>query len=82
MSYLLIPENDPKTFKSFLSGNEIEVGIVVSSRNAEFNQGKEVDIFYGAEDQNSYRAQIRKLISHDSRTPSGKSLLRMSLVKI
>ena len=46
MSYLLIKEDDSKIFKSFLSGNEIEVGVYVSSRNDGFDAGNEIEIFY------------------------------------
>ena len=82
MSYLFIKEDDSKVFKSFLSGNEIEVGVFVSPRNVEFDAGREIEIFYGNENTSSYRAQIRKLLSNTPAGQSGKSLLMMSLARI
>jgi hypothetical protein len=82
MSYLFIKENDSKIFKSFLSGNEIEVGVFVSPRNQEFDAGREIEIFYGDENTSSYRAEIRKLLSNTPAGQSGRSLLMMSLAKI
>jgi hypothetical protein len=81
MSYLFIKEDDSKVFKSFMSGNEIEVGVFVSSRTNEFSTGGEIEIFYGNENTSSYRAEIRRLMSSTPASPE-KSLLRMSLVKI
>jgi hypothetical protein len=81
MSYLFIKEDDSKVFKSFLSGNEIEVGVYVS-KNSEFDAGNEIEIFYGNENTNTYRAEIKKLLSNTPAGKSGKSLLMMSLAKI
>jgi hypothetical protein len=82
MSYLLIKENDSRIFKSFLSGNEIEVGVYVGSRSDEFGPGNEIEIFYGNENTNTYRAEIKKLLSNTPAGSTGKSLLMMSLSKI
>lgn len=82
MSYLFIKQDDSKIFKSFLSGNEIEVGVFVGSKNQEFDTGREIEIFYGEETTSTYRAQIRKLLSSTPAGKSGKSLLMMSLSKI
>jgi hypothetical protein len=81
MSYLLIKEDDSKIFKSFLSGNEIEVGVFVGSKN-EFGAGNEIEIFYGNENTSTYRAEIRKLLSTTPAGNSGRSLLMLSLAKI
>ena len=82
MSYLLIKEDDSKIFKSFLSGNEIEVGVYVSSRNDGFDAGNEIEIVYGDENTSTYRAEIKRLLSNTPAGKSGRSLLKMSLAKI
>ncbi len=82
MSYLFIKQDDSRIFKSFLSGNEIEVGVYVGSRNSEFDAGNEIEIFYGEENTNSYRAEIKRLLSSTPAGKSGKSLLMMSLAKV
>jgi hypothetical protein len=82
MSYLFIKEDDARIFKSFLSGNEIEVGVYVSSRSDEFGAGNEIEIFYGEENDSTYKAQIKKMLSTTPAGNSGKSLVRMSLAKV
>jgi hypothetical protein len=82
MSYLFIKEDDSKVFKSFMSGNEIEVGIFVSPKTDEFNAGKEIEIFYGDENTSSYRAEIKRLMSSTPTRVPNKALLRMSVVKV
>ena len=82
MSYLFIKEDDFRTFKSFLSGNEIEVGVFVGSRTDEFGAGREIEIFYGNENTNTYRALITRLLSSTPAGKSGRSLLMMALAKI
>lgn len=82
MSYLLIKEDDSKIFKSFLSGNEIEVGVFVASKNKEFDPGSQIEIFYGEENTNTYRAEVKKLLSTTPAGSSGRSFLKMSLAKI
>jgi hypothetical protein len=81
MSYLFIKEDDSKIFKSFMSGNEIEVGIFVSPRATEFSTGAEIEIFYGNENTSSYRAEIKRLMP-SATASTNRSLLRMSLVKV
>jgi hypothetical protein len=81
MSYLWIKEDDFKAFKSFLSGNEIEVGLYVNPRNEDFGTGNEIEIFYGDETTDSYRAEIKRkqlAFTHHS----GKSFVKLSVVKI
>ena len=82
MSYLFIKEDDSKIFKAFLSGNEIEVGVLVGNKNREFDAGNEIEIFYGEENTSTYRAEIKKLLSQTPTGRAGKSLLMMSLAKI
>ena len=60
MGYLLIKKNDVKTFKSFLSGNEIEVGVRIGSGANLFNPNEEVYVFYGNEDSDTYKARITR----------------------
>lgn len=60
MGYLLIKKDDAKTFKSFLSGNEIEVGVRIGTQANIFRPDEEVYIFYGNDDSDSYKAQITR----------------------
>jgi hypothetical protein len=82
MHYLWIKEDDSKAFKSFLSGNEIEVGLYVSPTQPVGAPGKEIEIFYGEDTTDTWRAQVKRhqIISPPSST--GKSYLTLSLVKI
>ena len=80
MRYLLIKKDDVKTFKSFLSGNEIEVGVRVGSQANIFHPNEEVDIFYGNDDTDTYRARItsqKKFING----PGNHALVMLGLVK-
>lgn len=80
MGYLLIKKDDLKTFRSFLSGNEIEVGVRVGSQANIFNPNEEVDIFYGNEDTDTYRARItrqKKLTN----PPDSSALVMLGLVR-
>lgn len=82
MSYLLIKEEDAKTFKSFMSGNEIEVGVFVDPRNKVFDKGSEIEIFYGDESTDTYKAEIRRREMCPSPAgKSGRSLVRLSLIR-
>lgn len=56
----MIKQSDVKKFKSFLSGKEIEVGIWLSNTANVFRPGDEVEIFYGEENCDSYRAKITR----------------------
>jgi hypothetical protein len=83
MSYLLIKEEDTKVFKSFLSGNEIKVGIFANPKNEVFDKGNEIEIFYGNENTDTYRAAIKQTeVASPMANKSGRSLLMLSLVKI
>ena len=59
MSYLMIKKDDVKTFKSFLSGNEIEVGVQIGEQANVFYPDDEVYVFYGNSDD-FYKALITK----------------------
>lgn len=80
MRYLLIKKDDVKTFKSFLSGNEIQVGVRVGSQANIFNPDEEVDIFYGNDDTDTYRARItrQQKVMGD---PGNQALVMLGLVK-
>lgn len=82
MSYLYIKEDDSKLFKAFLSGNEIEVGVFVSTTSNTFGAGNHVEIFYGDENNDTYTAQIKKQLNFVPLKEAGKGLLRLSLVKV
>lgn len=78
MGYLLIKKNDAKTFKAFLSGNEIEVGVHVSAQDNTFSPDEEVFIFYDNDDTGTYRARVtrhRKVVSDKN------SFVMLGLVK-
>jgi hypothetical protein len=80
MGYLLIKKDDVKTFKSFLNGKEIEVGVRLGSNANVFHPDEEVDIFYENDDNDSYRARITRQISSND-TPGGHSIVTLGLVK-
>jgi hypothetical protein len=80
MGYLLIKKDDAKTFKSFLSGNEIEVGVRISTQANIFPPDEEVYIFYGNDDSDSYQARITR----QKRAPensSNHSFVMLGLVR-
>lgn len=80
MGYLLIKKDDVKTFKSFLSGNEIEVGVRIGAQANMFNPHEEVYVFYGNDDSDTYKA----LITRQKRAPATSedhALLMLSLVR-
>ena len=80
MGYLLIKKNDAKTFKSFLSGNEIEVGVQVGEQANVFTPDEEVYVFFGNEDSDTYRAMITK--RRKTQAATGKnSLVMLGLIK-
>ena len=80
MGYLLIKKGDVKTLKSFLNGKEIEVGVRIGSNANIFHPDEEVDIFYGSEDTDTYRARITRQIKSNEMA-SGHSLVTLGLVK-
>jgi hypothetical protein len=80
MGYLLIKKDDVKTFKSFLSGNEIEVGVRIGTHANIFRPDEEVYIFYGNDDSDSYKARITR----QKRAPenaSNQSFVMLGLVR-
>lgn len=80
MGYLLIKKNDVKTFKSFLSGHEIEVGVRIGSHADVFNPNEEVFVFYGSEDGDAYKA----IITQRKKTPAhaeNEAVLMLGLIK-
>jgi hypothetical protein len=80
MGYLLIKKDDVKTFKSFMSGNEIEVGVRISTQANIFRPDEEVYIFYGNDDSDSYKARITSQ-KRASETASDKSFVTLGLVR-
>ena len=79
MGYLLIKKDDVKTFKSFLSGNEIEVGVRISSQANIFRPNEDVYVFYD-NDSDTYQARITRL-ERASSNASDQSLVMLGLVK-
>jgi hypothetical protein len=72
MSYLQIKQSDVKTFKAFLSGHEIEVGVMISSKSDSFGTGSEIEIFYG-ENSDTYRAKVTRQEKSTKATNNGES---------
>jgi hypothetical protein len=77
MGYLLIKKDDLKTFKSFLSGNEIEVGIRVGSTANIFHPDEEIYVFYGNDDYDTYKARVTR----QQRASGNTSFLLLGLIK-
>lgn len=80
MGYLLIKKDDVKTFKSFLSGNEIEVGVRIGSGANIFHPNEEVYVFYGNDDSDTYKARITKQ-KRVAGNPDDESLVTLGIVK-
>lgn len=80
MGYLLIKKGDVKTFKSFLNGKEIEVGVRIGANANVFHPDEEIDVFYGNDDSGTYRARVTRQIT-SRETPGGNSLVTLGLVK-
>jgi hypothetical protein len=80
MGYLLIKKNDVRTFKSFLSGNEIEVGVRIGSSANIFHPNEEVYVFYGNDDSDTYKARITKQ-KRVTENPSDQTFVTLGLVK-
>jgi hypothetical protein len=80
MSYLLIKENDTKIFKAFMSGSEIEIGVVVSAQSDIFVPGEVIDIFYG-NNSDTYQAKVVKKRVEKPLPNNESSLLKVSLLK-
>ncbi len=81
MRYVWIKEDDSKAFKSFLSGNEIEVGLYVNSTGA-IHPGNELEIFYGEDTSDTYRAQVKRKEFLPASGQAEKLFLTLSLIKI
>lgn len=77
MGYLLIKKDDAKTFKSFLSGNEIQVGVRLGSQANIFRPEEEVYVFYGNDDTDTYKARITR----QERPQGNTSFVMLRLVK-
>lgn len=82
MEYLLIKENDVKLFKAFLSGNEIEVGVVVGPTADSIKPGHLLEIFYGNDYTGTYTAQVKRHHKAEYGARRDRSLLMISLVKV
>lgn len=80
MGYLLIKKDDVKTFKSFLSGNEIEVGVRIGSGANIFHPDEEVYVFYGNDDNDTYKARITRQ-ERLSPNPGDQAFVTLGLVK-
>ncbi|HEX8039597.1 MAG TPA: hypothetical protein VF490_10610 [Chryseosolibacter sp.] len=79
MSYLMIKKDDVKTFKSFLSGNEIEVGVQIGEQANVFHPDDEVYVFYGNSDD-FYKAHITKR-KRATAASGSRSFFMLGLVK-
>ena len=80
MGYLLIKKDDAKIFKSFLSGNEIEIGVRISAHSNAFRPNDEVYVFYGNSDTDTYKARITRQ-KRSSGSEGDHALLMLVLVK-
>jgi hypothetical protein len=80
MGYLLIKKDDVKTFKSFLLGKEIEVGVHIGSKANIFSPDDEVYVFYENEDSDTYKAKITRQ-KRSSANANDQSLLMLGLVR-
>ena len=80
MGYLLIKKDDAKTFKSFLSGNEIEVGVRISTKANIFHPDDEVYVFYDNDDSDTYKAQITRQ-KRSAENTNDSSLVMLGLVR-
>ena len=80
MGYLLIKKDDVKTFKSFLSGNEIEGGVKIGENANIFHPNDEGFVFYGNDDSDTYRARVTRQ-KRISKNPNDPAVLALGLVK-
>lgn len=81
MNYLFIKKNDVKVFKNFLSGKEIEVGVVLESKVDLFGTGDEIEVFYGNNSIDPYRAKITRHKRSFNNSQDQRSLVMLGLVK-
>jgi len=80
MGYLLIKKGDVKTFKSFLNGKEIQVGVRIGSNANIFRPDDEIDVFYDGDDSDAYKARVTKQ-QKATDLAGGHSLITLGLVK-
>jgi hypothetical protein len=80
MSYLLIKQNEVKKFKAFLSGREIEVGVVIPAQSDIFGTGEEIEIFYG-ENSDTYKAKVMRQKKSDKPMNADHAFVMLSLLK-
>jgi hypothetical protein len=78
MSYLLIKDKDVKTFKAFISGREVELGVSLSSNANVFRTGEEVEILYG---NDFYKAKINQKKMLEPKGQSDQSMVKLSVLK-
>lgn len=80
MGYLLIKKNDLKTFRSFLNGKEIEVGVRIGANANIFHPDDEIDVFYDGDDSDTYKARVTKQ-RRSAEIPGGHSLVTLGIVR-
>lgn len=80
MGYLLIKKDDAKTFKSFLSGNEIEVGVRIGSGANIFRPNDEVYVFYDNDSVDTYKARVTRQ-KRTSQQSSDQTFVTLGLIK-
>jgi hypothetical protein len=80
MGYLLIKKNDLKTFRSFLNGKEIEVGVRIGANANIFHTDDEIDVFYDGDDSDTYKARVTKQ-RRSTEIPGGHSLVTLGIVR-
>ena len=80
MVYLFIKKNDAKTFKSLLSGREIEVGVRIGSGANVFRPNDEVYVFYDNDSADTYKARITKQ-KRTSQNREDQTFLTLGLIK-
>lgn len=80
MGYLLIKKDDAKTFKAFLSGNEIEVGVRIGAGANVFRPDEEVYVFYDNDNADTYKARITRQ-KRTTQNPEDQTFLTLGLIK-
>jgi hypothetical protein len=80
MSYIFIKQSDSKIFKAFLSGHEIEVGVVISDQSDIFGTGDEIEIFYG-ENSDTYKAKVTRQKKFEKKVDNEQSFVTLGLRK-
>jgi hypothetical protein len=80
MSYIFIKQSDTKIFKAFMSGHEIEVGVVISDKSDIFGTGEEIEIFYG-EHSDTYKAKVTRQKKSEKKIDNEQSFVTLGLRK-